>query len=216
MAISLQQPMRPAEIELVTQVNENTDSLASEISTREEQYTQLHTDIEGTNATVTELGNSLNTLNQTVGSIGDRVATVEGYFPIATANIADGAVTNDKLADNAVNSDNIVDGSIQATDMSNDVQAQLTFLQSVPALEFGTSNSITVGANAHTVVDITFESTKTEEPVVLPAIQCATAGVVLIATVQSVTNAQCSICITNLGTTDVSDVTVDYLAISGR
>lgn len=170
MSVSLKQPMRDAEIDLV------------------------------------ELANA----NETA------IKTVEGYFPIATTNIADGAVTNAKLATSAVNVDNITDGAITTIKLNEGIQSQLSFLASVPALEFGTSNSVTIGANSHTVVDITFGSTKTEEPVVFPAIQSATAGVNLIATVQSVTNAQCSICITNLGTTDVSDVTVDYLAISGR
>lgn len=158
MSVSLEQPMREAEIDLVELVNANETAIAQEVKTRTEQYTHLHQDIVDTNATVTELGNSLNTLNETVGKIGDRVT----------------------------------------------------------AMEFGTSNSVSISANSHTVVDITFESAKTEEPFVFPAIQSATAGVNLIATVQSVTNAQCSICVTNLGTTDVSDVTVDYLAISGR
>lgn len=194
MSVSLEQPMREAEIDLVKLVNANEAAIV-----------QLNQDL-------------------------------EDYFPVATTNIADGAVTqdklaassvgsneiqdeavtNNKLANNAVNSNNVVDGSIQATDLSNDVQAQLALLQSVPALEFGTSNSVTVGANSYTVVDITFGSTKTENPVVFPAIQSATVGAKLIGTVQSVTNAQCSICVTNLGTTNVSDVTVDYLAISER
>lgn len=202
MAISLKQPMRPAEIDLVSQVNTNSDQLTSEISTRQSQYTQLHTDIENTNTTLND------------------------KFPIATDDIADNAVTHDKLAATAVHATNIeasavtnskiADGAIQSAKLATTIQEQLTFLQTVPSIEFGTSNSTTVSANSHTVIDITFGSTKTEEPVVFPAIQCATAGVNLIATVQSVTNAQCAICITNLGTTDVSDVTVDYLAISGR
>lgn len=87
---------------------------------------------------------------------------------------------------------------------------------SVPSMEYGTSNSITVSAGSHTAVDVTFAAAKTEAPVVFPAIQCATAGVNLIATVQSVTNSQASIVVTNLGTTDVEGVTVDWLALSGR
>lgn len=226
MSVSLAQPMRPAEIEIITQVNTNTDNLTNEIETRSAQYTQLHTDIENTNDTVTTLGNSLNTLNTTVTSLNDSVTTLTNKFPIATADIADDAITHDKLGATAVHSSNIegqaitnskiANDAIQAAKLSTDIQEQLTFLQTIPSIEFGTSNSTSVNANSHTVVDITFGSTKTEEPVIFPAIQCATAGVNLIATVQSVTNAQCSICITNLGTTDVSDITVDYLAISGR
>lgn len=87
---------------------------------------------------------------------------------------------------------------------------------STPSMEHGTSNSVSVAANAHTLVDITFGTAKTEAPIVFTSIQHATAGVSLICTVQSVTNQQASLCVTNLGTTDLSNITIDWLAISGR
>lgn len=143
MAISMQQPMRPAEIELVTQVNTNTEGLA------------------------------------------------------------------------AVNSDNVADGSIQATDLSNDVQQQLSFLQTLPDVDYGVSNSISVTANSQTSVTVSFGSTKADTPTVYTAIQCANA-VNLNAIVQSVSNTEAAIIVFNNGSTDAENVTVDWLAISGR
>ena len=169
MSVSLEQPMREAEIELIKLANANeaaiaqevqdriaadttfTNDLASEISTREAQYTQLHSDIEDTNSTVNELGSSLNTLNTTVGSIGD--------------------------------------------------------------LEFGTSNSFSVQGSSYQDVDVTF-TTKTKEPIVLCGLQHATGNLNCVVT--AVTNQQFSVRVYNLTTTDVSDVTLDWLTISGR
>lgn len=261
MSVSLEQPMREAEIDLIELANANeaaiaqevqdrisadttlTNDLASEVSTREAQYTQLHSDIEDTNSTVSELGNSLNTLNTTVGNIGDRVTTVEGYFPIATANIADGAVTEDKLAASAVGSNeiqdeavvtatiadgavtnaklaasaveeaNIADGQVTTIKLNSGIQSQLSFLASVPELEFGTSNSFSVQGSSYTDVDVTF-TTKTEEPIVLCGLQHATGNLNCVVT--AVTNQQFSARVYNLTTTDVSDVTLDWLTISGR
>lgn len=251
MSVSLQQPMRPAEIELVGQVNKNTEGLASEVATRTEQYTQLHTDIEDTNATVTELGNSLNTLNTTVGELGDnltsatnRITTVENKFPVDTENIADGAITQDKLATYAVGSNeiqdeailtanladgavtstklatsavqttNITDASVTTAKLDASIQALLTFLQSVPALEFNTSNSFSVSANSYATMDISFGSTKTEAPIVLCGLQHTDGNMTCIVT--GVTNQQFSVRVYNLSSTDVSNVTLDWLAISGR
>lgn len=88
---------------------------------------------------------------------------------------------------------------------------------SVPSMEYGTSNSIQTISGSSTVnVDITFGSAKTEAPVVFTSLQCPSQGVQLVCTVQSVTNTQASLSITNLGTVDVQNVTVDWLALSGR
>lgn len=107
-------------------------------------------------------------------------------------------------------------GADQDSSDAVSLQAIGGFVKTIPAMEFGTSNSVTVPGNSHALVDVTFHGAKTEVPVVFPAIQCPTAGVNLVATVQSVTNSQASICVTNLGTADVDNITVDFLAISGR
>lgn len=96
------------------------------------------------------------------------------------------------------------------------MRAMGAVVASTPSMEYGTSNSVSVPANAHTLVDVTFGTAKTEAPIVFTSVQHATAGVNLICTVQSVTNQQASLCVTNLGTTDVDNITVDWIAISGR
>lgn len=237
MAISLQQPMRPAEIELVGAVNDNTEGLASEIATRTEQYTQLHTDIENTNTTVAELGNSLNTLNTTVGELGDnltsvtnRVTTIEGKFPVDTENIADGAITQDKLAtyavgsneiqdkavltanlaDNAVTSTKIADGTITNAKLDSTLAA---LIASFPTLTYGESAATTVQANSNVLVDITFPNTLTEAP----NVYCMARSTVCVeCNVEQVTNSQVSIRLYNNTNSDAESVSIDWLAISGR
>lgn len=163
MAISLAQPMRPAEIELVEQVNTNTEGLVSEVSTRTEQYTQLHQDI-------------------------------ENKFPISTNDIADEVVTVAKL--------------------DTSIQSQLTSLQSAPNLEFNTSSSFSVSANGYAAMDIKFGSTKTKTPIVLCGLQHTNGNLACIVT--GVTNQQFSVRVYNLSSTDVSGITINWLAVSGR
>ena len=164
--ISMQQPMRPAEIDLVNQVNTNTN----DIDTNKKNISQEV--IDRTNAD-TELNSK---------------------FPVSTDNIADNSVTNTKLA--------------------TEIQQQLTFLQSVPAMEFNTSNAIDIQANSNTRLDITFATTKTEEPIVLCGLQHESGNLACVVT--GVTNQQFSVTVYNLTSTDVSGVTIDWLAISGR
>lgn len=227
MTISLQQPMRPAEIELVTQGNQNTtdiseqtSKLASEIATRANADTSLSnritSEVNARESADTALGNRItketnareNADTQLSGSIanetnsrvnGDaslrsQIQQVSAKFPVTTSNITDKAVTSSKLEES--------------------IQQQLSFLQTVPAIEFGTSNSVDVGANSNATVDITFGSVKTEAPVVLCGLQHESGNLTCIVT--GVTNQQCSVTVYNLASTDVTGVTVDYIAISGR
>ncbi len=144
----------------------------------------------------------------------DNITTLQNKFPIKTDDIGDLQVSNAKLAENAVTTDRITDKNVTAAKLEDSVQQQLTFLQSVPVMEFGTSNSVNVSANSNATVDITFKSVKTEAPVVLCGLQHSSGNLACV--VSGVTNQQCSINVYNLTSTDVTGVTVDYLAISGR
>lgn len=194
MQISKQQPMRPAEIELIDAIN--SGSLVEDGSITEAKIAD--------------------------GSITEaKIAThAVAYSQLANASVAEEklantSVTTAKIKDNAVTTTKIAQNAITSDRLSSDIRSQLTFLESVPSLVFGTSNSVTVSANSYTTVDVTFAQ-QTEVPVVFTSLQCATASVDLTAHVQSVTNTQASIVVHNAGSTDVSDVTVDYLAIAGR
>lgn len=92
----------------------------------------------------------------------------------------------------------------------------LDVIHEVPHIQFGTSNSITVGALQQASVDITFSSTTTEEPVIFVNLQHSGTYGDLTWYVRSVTNQQASITIVNNGSQDAEEVIVDWLAISGR
>lgn len=193
MGVSFHQPMRPAEIELVELANRNESAIAQETSAREQADTTL---INNLNDEITNRTNADNGLQTSVNKINDK-------FPIATTNIAD----------DAVNSDKILDGSINTTDLNESIQAQLSFLVLIPALEFGTSNSFNVSGNGYTDVSVTFTA-KTAEPIVLCSLQNASGNLAYVLT--GITNQQFTARVYNLSSTDVSGITLNWLTISGR
>lgn len=290
--ISKQQPMRPAEIDLIDQVNTNTDNiatqtarltqeitdrtnaddalgnritsetnrataaestltqnLAKEVSDRKAADTTLQGNIdaevirakaaEEANATaisneVTARENDVSLINQTTETLGSNLNTTNENLATETSNretrdteltalinkvagVADASVATfeDNVKGNA-DAITALQGKfpVASTDLAEDIQQQLTFLQSVPAMEFGTSNSVDISANSNTSVDITFGNVKTEAPVVLCGLQHESGNLACI--VMGVTNSQCSVKVYNLTSTDVTGVTVDYIAISGR
>lgn len=92
----------------------------------------------------------------------------------------------------------------------------LNVIKETPMLQFGTSNSVTVQAGSQASVDITFSSTTTEEPIVFTSLQHAQNYTNLSCHVSSVTNQQASIIVVNNGSSDVENLTIDWLAVSGR
>lgn len=163
MAISKQQPMRPALLETIDAVNSITPG----------------------------------------GTISARV-------------LEDGSVTTAKLATSAVTGAKVLDGEISEPKLSKGVQDMLTFLSTVPEIDFGTSNDVSVPANSIASVDVTFAHPKTEAPVVFVGVQHPTNYGELTWHVRNSTNQQCTIIIANHGNADATGVTVDWLAISGR
>lgn len=190
--------MREAEIELVTQSNQNA------------------TAIDEINTTTAQLGNQLSQTN-------DNLASLTARLPVTADDIADNAVTTEKIADSAVTSAKIRNGSvmkqnigvaqISASKLEQDLQDQLTFLSTVPKLTYGESDAVTVSANGSALVDITFPSALTEAP----NVYCMARSTVCIeCNVEQVTNQQASIRLYNNTNSDASGVSIDWLAISGR
>lgn len=107
----------------------------------------------------------------------------------------------------------LADNSVTAAKLDT---ALSNAISSMPALEFGQSNTLTISAGSHTAVDVTFTTTKTEAPLVFATLQTSSADATVSVTVQSVTNSQASIIVANTGATDITDGTLDWLAISGR
>ena len=128
---------------------------------------------------------------------------INAKFPVATDNIAD----------NSINSNKIADGTISIIDLDTDIQNQLSFLESLAATEFGTSDSFDIQANSYYDCTVTF-NTKTTIPIVLCGLQHETGN--MSCTITSVTNQQFSARVFNLTATDITAAKIDWLAISGR
>lgn len=92
----------------------------------------------------------------------------------------------------------------------------LSYLKTLPDIEFGYSDIGTIAAGGFKTVDITFSSTKTEAPSVFANV-CANAdGVALVAYVKYSTTTGATLAVSNLGSSEVQNVTVDWFALSGR
>lgn len=111
--------------------------------------------------------------------------------------------------DGSIITDGTLDTSAFVTDLKN-------LIEGLPAIEFGQSNSVSVPGNSSATVEVTFTATKTEAPLVFATLQTANSGTQVSVTCQSVTNAQASFIVSNLTSTDITDGTLDWLAISGR
>lgn len=83
----------------------------------------------------------------------------------------------------------------------------------MPAIDFGASNSLQVSANSSITADITFNSTKSD----VPNVYCQVHSSVRVScAVEQVTNSQASIKLYNDTNSDADAVIIDWLAVSGR
>ena len=290
--ISKQQPMRPAEIDLIGQVNTNTDDLATQTARITQEVTdrtnadnalgnrittetnrataaentltqnlatevnyrktadntlQVNIDAEVSRAKeaeransnaisdeVTERKNNVSMINQTTKTLENNLNTANNNIATETTNretrdtelanlINKVAGVSDASADtfnsNVKGNADAIDAlqgkfPIATTDLAEAIQQQLAFLQSVPAMEFGTKNNVDVSANSNINIDITFGSVKTGAPVVLCSLQHESGNLVCVVT--GVTSSQFSVKVYNLTSIDVTGVAVNYLAISRR
>ena len=229
MSVSLQQPMRPAEIALVELSNANEAAIAQEITNREAADITLQNNINSEetarkesdatlqsniNAEASEREAADTTLQNNITEettarnhedtkLQSGIDEINAKFP----------VTTDNIADNAINSNKIADGTISAIDLDTDIQNQLSFLASLPDMEFGTSDSFYIQANSYYDCTVTF-NTKTTIPIVLCGLQHETGN--MACTITSVTNQQFSARVFNLTATDITAAKIDWLAISGR
>ena len=141
--------------------------------------------------------------NQEDTKLQSGIDEINAKFPVATDSIADNAITSNKIAD----------GTISAINLDSSIQNQLSFLASLPVMEFGTSDSFDIQANSYYDCTVTF-NTKTTIPIVLCGLQHETGN--MACTITSVTNQQFSARVFNLTATDITAAKIDWLAISGR
>ena len=117
-------------------------------------------------------------------------------FPVQTSDIGDTQVTMAKL--------------------SSDIQELLKFCETLPAFEFGYSDTVTIPASSTVSVEVTFNKVFTETPQVFTEVMCNTLNNILVAHVTYVDTTKATIKLYNGGVGSVDNVTVDYLALAGR
>ena len=163
-----------------------TSDLASEVTNRENAFTSLKGDL---NSETSARSDADSLLQGNIDLVNDK-------FPIKTDNIGAAQVTKAKLHES--------------------LQQQMTFLETVPSMEFGYINLGTIGAGTTITHKLTFSETKTEAPFAFctPVVNSDAVG--LTARVKYTTTTDAMFIINNGGTTSVSNATLDYLIISGR
>lgn len=91
-----------------------------------------------------------------------------------------------------------------------------SIVNTIPDFEYGYSESVTIPAANTVSVDIVFSKEFTETPQVFTEVMCNTLINILVSHVTYVDTTKCTIKLYNGGTTNVQNVTVDYLALAGR
>lgn len=187
--INTQQPMRPAEVDLVAQVDANTVDIATQTAAVTQEA------IDRNNADV---------------ALGNRITEVTSRFPVVTADIADLAVTTSKIADAQVTTQKVADNAVTSAKLDATLR---TLINSFPTLTYGENSATSVPANSNVLVDVTFPNALTEAP----NVYCMARSTVCVeCNVEQVTNQQVSIRLYNNTTSDAESVSIDWLAISGR
>lgn len=121
---------------------------------------------------------------------------VNDKFPVKTDNIGTAQVTKEKLHES--------------------LQLLVDYLETLPDIEYGYKDVGTLAAGASVTTSIAFDSAKTEAPMCFVTPVANGTGLDLSSYVQYSTTANAVIIITNHGSASVSNVTLDYLALSGR
>lgn len=117
---------------------------------------------------------------------------LEGRFPIKTEDIKDGAVGPTKL--------------------DTTILAQLSKLDSMPSIEYGLTTPVSVEANSHADITITYTSPKATVPILVCSVVCQTN--VLACTLAQVSTTQAVVRVDNMTTTKVDNVSISWSLIS--
>ncbi len=128
--------------------------------------------------------------------LSQALTDVNAKFPVTTDNIEDKAVTKAKLDDT--------------------LDAIIDFVNTIPAFEYGYSESLTIPATSTVSIDITFDKVFEETPQVFTEVMCNTLSNILVSHVTYVDTTKATIKLYNGGVDSVANVTVDYLALAGR
>ena len=119
-------------------------------------------------------------------------AAIDARFPVKTADIADGAVGPTKL--------------------DTTILTQLGKLDSLPLLEYGLTTPVSVEANSHADITITYASPKETVPILICSVVCQTN--VLACTLAQVSTTQAVVRVDNMTTGKIDNVSISWSLIS--
>ena len=215
-AINKKQPMREAEQAIADYLNttvatymlqetaERKEADAAEVARAEAAEKILTDDLTAEVARAEAAENGIKgDLNSETSARSDadsllqaNIDIVNGKFPVKTENIGTAQITKDKLHEN--------------------LQQLIEFCETLPDFEFGFKNVGSIAANSSSAVTLTFNSAKAEAPIILSNAVANGSNLNLSAYTQYSTTTQAVVNVVNNASTSVSNVTLDYMAVSGR
>ena len=119
-------------------------------------------------------------------------AALKGRFPVKTEDISDGAVGPTKL--------------------DTTILAQLGKLDSMPLLEYGLTTPVSIEANSHADITITYASPKATVPILICSVVCQTN--VLACTLAQVSTIQAVVRVDNMTSGKIDNVSISWSLIS--
>ena len=165
-------------------------AIATEITERKQADNDVKNDLQAS------LNSEISARSDADSLLQGNIDLVNDKFPIKTDNIGAAQVTKAKLHES--------------------LQQQMTFLETVPSIEFGYINLGSIAAGKSITQQLTFSEAKTEAPFAFCTIVVNSDATGLTARVKYTTTTDAMFIINNGGTTSVSNATLDYLIISGR
>lgn len=103
-------------------VSQSLSGLEHDIDDLDSALGQVRIDV---NANTLAIGNESEAREQADGALQDSIDSIEGMFPLDTSNIADGAITTDKIAAQAVTAPKYQDGSIGLIKLNENIQSRM-------------------------------------------------------------------------------------------
>ena len=105
---------------------------------------------------------------------------------------------------------------IENDSLSSDLKKTINFANTLPDIEFGISSQLIVPAKGYIECDVTFSNSKSEEPIVIGAVNVNASKKFLGCYVRYVTKVGATFVVFNDSDTEVTNTNVDWIAVSGR
>lgn len=170
-----------------------TTGLADEKAARESADTKLTTGLADERTSRESADAKLTSdLSSEVTERKAQATALEGRFPVKAEDIKDGAVGPTKL--------------------DTTILTQLGRLDALPVMEYGLTTPVSVEANSHADITITYASPKATVPILICSVVCQTN--VLACTLAQVSTTQAVVRVDNMTTAKIDNVSIAWSLIS--